>query len=63
MSRLDLTDDERADLVRVLRDIVANDRFPFSPRIQRLKRILSKLEEPGQGPSRTVGGADPVPWR
>jgi hypothetical protein len=28
MSRFDLTDEERATLVRELRDIVANDRFP-----------------------------------
>jgi hypothetical protein len=48
-SRLDLTEEERADLVRVLRNIVANDRFPFSPCIQRRKRILSKLEGSGQG--------------
>jgi hypothetical protein len=36
--------------MRELRDIVANDRFPFSPRIQRLKRILSKLGNQGSGP-------------
>jgi hypothetical protein len=34
MARLDLTDEERADLVRELRDIIANDRFPLSPRIR-----------------------------
>jgi hypothetical protein len=46
MARLDLTDDERDELVRALRGIVDNDRFPLSPRIRRLKRILDKLEPP-----------------
>jgi hypothetical protein len=59
MARFDLTDEERADLLRELRDIVANDRFPLSPRTRRLKRILDKLEhvaeplaEPSVGPRR-----------
>jgi hypothetical protein len=51
MSRLDLTDEERADLARELRDIVANDRFPLSPRIRRLKRILDKLEHEAEPPA------------
>jgi hypothetical protein len=46
MSRLDLTDDERDELLRALRGIVDNDRFPLSPRIRRLRQILDKLEPP-----------------
>jgi hypothetical protein len=46
MARLDLTDDEREQLVRTLRQIVDGDRFPLSPRIRRLRQILAKLEPP-----------------
>jgi hypothetical protein len=51
MARIDLTDEERADLVRKLRDIIANDRFPLSPRIRRLKRILDKLKQDAGPPA------------
>jgi hypothetical protein len=46
MTRLDLSDEERDELVRALRGIVDGDRFPLSPRIRRLKAILAKLEPP-----------------
>src|SRR3954452_17545419 len=46
MTRLDLTDLERDELVRALRGIVDGDRFPLSPRIRRLKAILQKLVPP-----------------
>jgi hypothetical protein len=51
MSRLDLSEEERADLVRELRDIIANDRFPLSPRIRRLKRIPPSWKRRGRGPN------------
>ena|SRR5205085_722234 len=46
ITRLDLTDAERNELVRVLRRIVDNDQFQLSPRIRRLRQILDKLAPP-----------------
>jgi hypothetical protein len=46
MARLDLTDEERDELLRALRGIVDGDRFPLSPRIRCLRQILDKLEPP-----------------
>jgi hypothetical protein len=40
---LDLTDDEKAALMRALDRIIRNDRYPLGPRIQLLKSILGKL--------------------
>jgi hypothetical protein len=40
---LDLSDEETAALTKELHDIVENDRYPFSPRIQILKGILAEL--------------------
>ena len=51
MQHLDLTDDEAAALTQELHDIVENDRYPFSPRIQTLRAILAKLRpEPVREP-------------
>ena len=57
MARLDLTEEQREELHRLLRGVVAEDRFPLSPRIQRLKAILAKLEPPAAAarPSRHPG--------
>jgi hypothetical protein len=33
----DLTDDERAELVRLLRDAIAADKYVLSPQVKRLK--------------------------
>ena len=41
---LDLTDEEVLALVRLLRDAIGDDRYPLSPRILTLKRILAKLD-------------------
>jgi hypothetical protein len=41
---LDLDDDERAELIAVLRGAVASDRYFLSPRVKRLRAILHKLE-------------------
>jgi hypothetical protein len=57
MARLDLTDDERDELLRALRGIVDNDRFPLSPRIRRLKAILDKLSPPP--PAAAAGRTQP----
>jgi hypothetical protein len=40
---LGLTDEETAALAQELRDIVENNRYPFSPRIRALRAILVKL--------------------
>ena len=39
-----LTDQDRADLVRFLRDAIDADRYPFSPRVRRLKELLAKID-------------------
>jgi hypothetical protein len=47
----DLTDEEAAALTQELHDIVENDRYPFSPRIQTLRAVLNKLRpEPARQP-------------
>ena len=39
----DLTEDEHAELVRLLRDAIAADKYFLAPRAKRLKSILEKL--------------------
>jgi hypothetical protein len=47
----ELSDEETAALTKELHNIVENDRYPFSPRIQTLKGILAKLrQEPVREP-------------
>ncbi len=48
---LDLSDTERAVLIALLNVTLAADRFPLSPRILTLKRILAKLESLSKPPS------------
>jgi len=43
---LDLSDADKTALVALLKETIAADRFPLSPRIRALKRILDKLEPP-----------------
>lgn len=40
---IELTDDERAELVNLLTGIIEHDLFPFSRRIQLLRGILAKI--------------------
>jgi hypothetical protein len=48
---LDLTDDQTEALIRELRNIIPNDRYPLSPRIVALKEILAQLRpEPEHEP-------------
>jgi len=48
---LELTDEETAALAEELHNIVENDRYPLSPRIQTLKAILGKIRpEPVRKP-------------
>jgi len=50
MLPLDLTDDEHAEIVRLLRATIEADRFPLSPRVRRLKAVLAKLAPPAPRP-------------
>ena len=50
----DLTDDDKAALIELLRETIAGDRFPLSPRVKRLKAVLAKLDPPAPQP-------DPMP--
>jgi hypothetical protein len=58
---LTLTDDERTELVRALRAIVTTDRFPLSPRVRRLKRVLDKLEAADTPVNQRRAGASSSP--
>jgi hypothetical protein len=46
----DLTDDDKAELVKLLRETIERDRFPLSPRVKRLRAILGKLAPPAPAP-------------
>jgi hypothetical protein len=47
MPNVEFTDDECTALAVLLRETIAADaRFPLSPRIERLKVILDKLDPP-----------------
>ncbi len=52
MTSLDLTDEEREAMIRLLIAAIDADHFPLSPRDQRWKRIRAKL-----------GGKAPEPER
>jgi hypothetical protein len=41
---MSLDDDDKAALVELLRETIAADRYPLSPRIRKLWAILAKLE-------------------
>jgi hypothetical protein len=46
MPKPDLTDDELAAVTAALRKLIAEDKFPFSPRLRPLKSALAKLDPP-----------------
>ena len=47
MAQLDLTDEEREELIEVLRDAIENDRYRLSSlRATRWRRLLEKLLSP-----------------
>jgi len=56
---LPLADDEKAASVALLKRVVDEDRYPFSPRICTLRGILSKLEvlPPKNASTTSVHGA------
>jgi hypothetical protein len=49
---LDLTDEEQAALIELLRRAIDEARYPLSPRLDPLKAILEKLEPPVPKPER-----------
>ena len=57
---LDLTDEEKAALIREFDQIIRDDRYPLSPRIMTLKAILAKLRpEPIREPLPPIKHYDP----
>ena len=58
MPLLDLTEDEHAELVRMVRQAIEDDRFFLAPRAKRLRSILSKLD-----PAPIERAATPYPPR
>jgi hypothetical protein len=44
MPNLELTDEERAALLRLIKKALDTDRYPLSPRVYPLRSILDKLE-------------------
>jgi hypothetical protein len=46
-----LTDDEKVALIALLKRTINDDRYPLSPRITVLRRILAKLEPPKPAPA------------
>jgi hypothetical protein len=53
---LDLTDEETAALLRLLREAIDGDRFPLSPRVQVLRAILARLKPE---PARPAASPEP----
>jgi hypothetical protein len=49
MTRVDLNEDRREVLVRTLRDIIAADPFPLSPRIAADARSSKRSSSPRRG--------------
>ena len=46
----ELDDADKAILVELLRETIERDRFPISPRIRALQRVLDKLDLPAPRP-------------
>jgi hypothetical protein len=42
--RIDLDAEDKADLMRFLREAIERDRYPLSPRVKRLMALLAKLD-------------------
>jgi hypothetical protein len=47
---LDLDDIDKAALVELLRQVIASDPYPLSPRIRKLRMILDRLNPPRPEP-------------
>jgi len=46
----DLSSQDCAAIAALLREVIAADRFPMSPRIKRIRAILNKLDPPAPKP-------------
>jgi hypothetical protein len=46
----DLSPEEYAEIVRLVRSAMDGDRYPLSSRVRRLRAILDKLEPPAVNP-------------
>jgi hypothetical protein len=57
MPEENLTPEERGELLKLLRDTIAADRFPLSQRIRNLKAALAK-PDPAAAPA---SSAEPLP--
>ena len=44
MPTLDLTEEERAEVLQAIRAAIDGERYVLSPRVKRLKSILAKLD-------------------
>jgi hypothetical protein len=44
MRMLNLADEHRAYLARFLREVIETDCYPLSPRVRRLKALLTKID-------------------
>ena len=51
MPTLDLTEEERAEVVQTIRAAIDGDRYPLSVRAKRLKSILAKLDPEAERPT------------
>jgi hypothetical protein len=49
---IDLTDEERQALLRLIKDALASPRYPLSPEVEALRRIAEKIEGEEKRPSR-----------
>ena len=59
--RINLTDDETAELVNLVAGVIEHDPFPLSERIQRLQRILAKLRPMPELPAEEPDDIDDEP--
>jgi hypothetical protein len=46
----DLSPEDYAEIVRLVRSAIDGDRYPLSSRVRRLRAILDKLEPPASKP-------------
>jgi hypothetical protein len=57
---LDLDDEEMLALLNLLTETIETDRYPFSPRIRRLRGILAKFGPMGPAPPPPAGSPTPA---
>ena len=51
MPTLDLTEEERAEVLQAIRAAIDGERYVLSPRVKRLKSILAKLDPEAERPT------------